>query len=519
VKVLFAGDLSFAWGPKPGLAGRIQNALSFGLHRDKELMSELDRACGLSGIEAMLKKAEIRLQAERMAAGLRDRIAETDLFCVNLECALSGRGEALEEKRFKLKALPHYFHALKELNVGAVCLANNHILDFGPDGLADTVGLLERTGIPYCGLRRNEERLQKPLILRRGTEEVALLNYVAPEIIDPDPELFFRHDPCPFPLIPENVLGDIEEHSAKTPVVVVLHWGEEWSFLESEKMISFARQCIENGASAVVSHHTHLPGGIEEYKGRPISYGLGNLFMSLPPFSGRRAFRRLLMQLEFSGGKLTGYEFIPVISDIDGYPVISPVFKIESFSEGYFPAGFVSSSAPVFDSLNEFHKASAMIRTDGREEMLEWKNDYLNLFEIIQGKLPIAPGWRRTDGSWNGIACSRELMGGEYAQTNIIHMSGDVEIEIRFNPALNCSKYKLLLGYPQWFRPREEFAIPELALSSGAQKVFQLNRNLPDLDWKIIELEMPANSGGDIVLRFKGSKDKFSYLAWRLLGF
>lgn len=521
MKILFGGDLSFAWSPRQNIIGKILNAFASIEKQDRDLFKEIDRTCGITGIKAVTERAKIIAEAKRLAGGVKEASSDADFFCVNLECALSARGNPLDEKRFKLKASPHHFYSLKKLGISAVCLANNHILDFGPEGLADTVNLLDKINIPYCGLRHNNEAFEIPLILEKNNEKVALLNFVAPGIIDPDPDLFMKHDPCPFPIVPEKVLENIAKVSREMPAVAVLHWGEEWSFLESGNMQSFARECIDRGASAVISHHTHLVGGIEEYRGRPIIYGLGNLFMSLPPFSSKRASRRILARLEFVGNRLRGYDILPLVSDHDSFPKMAPAFKVESLSSEYLPDSLTTEKGINFDSYRMIEDAEVTTFENGLEKRLSWYDDYLNLFEVIQGKLPIASGWRESNEKWHGAARSRELMGEEYLLTNIFHSDCDSPITIRFKCRGAIESLKLITGYPDWFHPRREFEMGSLSVSIDEQKICELDRKVISRAWHVHDIT-PTQSvkpGSELKLVFEGRAENYSYLAWRLLGY
>lgn len=521
MKILFGGDLSFAWSPRQNIIGKVLNAFAPIEKEDRGLFKEIDRSCGITGIKAITERAKIIAEAKRLAGGIKEASSDADFFCVNLECALSARGNPLDEKRFKLKASPHHFYSLKKLGVNAVCLANNHILDFGPEGLADTASLLDKINIPYCGLRNNNEAFETPLILERNNEKAALLNFVDPGIIDPDPDLFMKHDPCPFPLVSECVPENIAKVSREMPVVAVLHWGEEWSFLESGNMQSFARECIDRGASAVISHHTHLVGGIEEYRGRPIFYGLGNLFMSLPPFSSQRASRRILTRLEFVGNKLNGYDILQLVSDHDSFPKMAPAFKIESLNSEYLPESLTTEKGINFDSYHMIEDAEVTIFENDLEKQLSWYDNYLNLFEVIQGKLPIAPGWRTGSEDWLGAARSRELMGEEFLLTNIFHSDCNSRITVKFKCLSAIESLKLIIGYPDWFHPRREFEMGSLSLSIDEQKVCELDRTVISRAWRVQDITPtePVKPGSELKLVFQGRADKHSYLAWRLLGY
>ncbi|MET9474870.1 CapA family protein [Streptomyces sp. NPDC002922] len=79
-----------------------------------------------------------------VSAGVREVIAEADLFVLNLECCVSDRGHRWPDpqKAFFFRAPSAAAKVLAELGVNCVTLANNHALDYGFDAMADTRTLL-----------------------------------------------------------------------------------------------------------------------------------------------------------------------------------------------------------------------------------------------------------------------------------------------------------------------------------------------------------------------------------------
>jgi len=508
IKILLAGDLALDWVPGISLGRKLKKIISGRAFAAKSVGGDI-------GSAGLLTRAAGAVMSENIASGLMEKRKNYDFFCLNLECAMTGRGLPLAEKRYTMRADPAMAVSLRDMDVSAVCLANNHILDYGVEGLVDTVTLLEQMKIAAGGLRYGESKSQKPLILEKGGEKVGLLNYVQPGIIDPAPESYFRHDPCPFPLEEEAILLDIKAGRETAPLIVILHWGEEWSFLEDEGQRNFARACIDSGAAAVVSHHTHLAGGWEEYKGHPIFYGLGNLYMYLPPFSTRRAERRLLAGLSFENGRLTGYEAIPLVSSADGYPVIQNEFDSASLRSESCLKGLEDFKNAPFDSYRDLKTAVVMAGQKKAEQSCHWRDSYLNEFDVIQGKLPLGPGWQAVDRFWTGLAQSREFADRQYWLAVVTHMKDEAVLSVSFAAPASLSKLALVFTFPEWFHPRPEFVIPGLELSRDETVIFRMESSVPSKDWEIRELTLdgPVSS---INITFRGCPEKFSYLAWRI---
>ena len=168
MNIIFTGDISFDWLPQPGLLKQLLPNHSPSLSNlDTGFFKKVARELGISGIKAMLLKSKVDYQTNIISSGLSDLFNSADFVCANLECAMTNRGEALPGKKFTLRAEPYYLAALKKLNISAVYLANNHILDYGPDGLNDTLKYLKIAGINYCGLKHKTDELDLKLQLKR----------------------------------------------------------------------------------------------------------------------------------------------------------------------------------------------------------------------------------------------------------------------------------------------------------------------------------------------------------------
>jgi len=492
LKTIFAGDISFDWLPQPRLSKRL---LSF--------------------------KSKLNYQTDIISGGLSGLFKSADLVCANLECALTDRGEALSGKKYRLRAEPRYIGVLKELHISLVCLANNHILDYGREGLDDTIKHLESVGINYCGLKNKTDQNPEPYIYTDSTSKVAIFNYVEPGIIDPDPDIFFNFDKHPVPLEREQILTDIKRYSKDHTVIVIPHWGEEWSFGENGCQRKLAHMFIDNGAVAVIGHHSHLAGMIEKYKDGLVAYGLGNLYMMLPDFSGLRAKRRLAVELDIQNNKLNGYKLIPLTSNNETTPVVDDEIISVSFYKDYRPSIFPDKDKTIFDSLESIKNANVTLESSGQMFNAEYRDSFYNEPKVVQGKLPFAPGWRIKDKFWCGIINSREFMGDSFLDTNVTHLYDDVTSCSAFEIDRSFSKLHLAFGYPEWFYFIDEFICPEFDIMLNNKPVYNFKPGDKLTDWSFIDIDVSDLIGDKNKLEIivKGKKDKFAYIGWRILAF
>jgi len=207
--------------------------------------------------------------------GVRDILESADAVVLNLETPISLKGKAVPGKAYTFRASPETAEAMFREGVRAVWLANNHILDFGPEALYDTIRHLEDAGVAYAGAGRNVAEAAAPAVLAFGGRRVSLLSF---SNTFPDSYWARKDRPGTFFGAPGPVGRAVRRtvYANGGPVVASFHWGTELMTEPKEYQVNLARLAADSGASLVVGHHPHVPQPIEVYKGTPVLYSLGN---------------------------------------------------------------------------------------------------------------------------------------------------------------------------------------------------------------------------------------------------
>lgn len=181
-----------------------------------------------------------------------------DMTIVNFEGVLTNTNKRVE-KLYNIKGKPEYVQILVEGDVEAAAMGNNHRMDYGEEGLADTVAALESVGIVYgyddiLGYYEDEETGIKVgfVSVNEVYDETLVETYLKEGI--------------------EILKGD----ETVDLIFACCHWGDELDRYPNEYELNLGKQCIDWGADLVLGHHPHVMQGIEEYKGRFIVYSLGN---------------------------------------------------------------------------------------------------------------------------------------------------------------------------------------------------------------------------------------------------
>ena len=210
---------------------------------------------------------------------------------------------------------PEAAFALKKAGFSILCLANNHILDYGEEGLVDTIKYLEKAKISYFGAGENENEARKPTVIEKNGINVAFLGYTYTYKAD-------KNTPgCP--ILEEKIIReDINNIRDKTDFIVVsFHDGIEYSDYPTPHRVKLARKAIDWGADIVLGHHPHVIQGIEKYKHGVIVHSLGNFVSDLAKLSYREeAMSKCLL------AKKGGYKFN---LKTDLRPLESIILKIE----------------------------------------------------------------------------------------------------------------------------------------------------------------------------------------------
>jgi len=167
---------------------------------------------------------------------------------------------------------------LKQLRIDMVTLANNHILDYGENGLKDTFKALTKEQIAFVGAGNNIQEAAKPFTLEKEGLKIAILNFAENEW-----SIAENDKPGANPLdIIDNVNQIKAAKATHDKVICIIHGGHEYYHLPSPRMQKQYRFYAEQGADAVIGHHTHCISGNEVYKNVPIIYSLGNFLFTKP---------------------------------------------------------------------------------------------------------------------------------------------------------------------------------------------------------------------------------------------
>jgi len=172
--------------------------------------------------------------------------------------------------------------ALQKLNVTAVNIANNHMMDWGRESLKELINDLDRANIPHFGAGTNLNKALNSHIIEYEDLKIGFLGFAWLS----DPLSYARKERAGVaPLKRRYVLKKVEELNKKVDrLVLSAHWGYEYERYPLPIHRKLAHDCIDRGVDLVIGHHPHIIQVKEKYKEKPIYYSLGNFY-----FGSRRS--------------------------------------------------------------------------------------------------------------------------------------------------------------------------------------------------------------------------------------
>jgi len=206
-------------------------------------------------------------------------LSAADLTVVNLETALTDRGTPAD-KQYVFRAPPVALDALRAAGIDVATMANNHGIDYGPVGLADTLAAERRSGFPLIGIGRDEAEAYAPYRATVGGWRVAVLG--ASQVIAPSVSKLWPATPTRAGMASAYRVARLtaavrEARRSSDTVVVYVHWGEERQACPSDEQRELAEQLVAAGADVVVGSHAHVVQGAGRMGSGYVAYGLGNL--------------------------------------------------------------------------------------------------------------------------------------------------------------------------------------------------------------------------------------------------
>ena len=214
-------------------------------------------------------------------ANVRDFFAEDDLTVVNLECVLSdsSKGEK-KDKTYRFRGPTDFINILKNANVDACNIANNHTMDYGKNGYASTLAAVQGAGLGAFG---NGD----VFIFEKDGIKIAFLGG--------NTTAFTSRKAWA-----KEEMARLRAEEGVDAIIYTYHGGTEYGRVHAKRQTTSAEWAIRNGADLVIMHHPHVIMGFEIFNNRTICYSLGNFC-----FGGNKEVRERALEAMVVRAELT----------------------------------------------------------------------------------------------------------------------------------------------------------------------------------------------------------------------
>jgi poly-gamma-glutamate synthesis protein (capsule biosynthesis protein) len=230
-----------------------------------------------------------------------------DVRIINLETAITVN-EHPAAKQIHYRMNPKNMPVIAAAGVNCCVLANNHVLDWGREGLAETIATLDRAGIAHAGAGPDLEHAAAPATVSLAGGNRVFIFGIGSETSGIPREWAARNDRAGVSLL-ENLSPESARSMGRKIrsirrdgdiVIVSIHWGSNWGYRVSERRRDFAHSLIDEAEVDIVhGHSSHHPVGIEVYEQRLILYGCGDFLNDYEGIGGYQHYRPELVLMYF----------------------------------------------------------------------------------------------------------------------------------------------------------------------------------------------------------------------------
>lgn len=215
---------------------------------------------------------------EHALAPIAPVLQSADIAVVNLETAVTNGGSPTA-KEFTFRAPATALAALQGAGVDVASMANNHGLDYGLDGLRDSLAAAKRYRFPLIGIGLDDAQAYRPFRRTVNGQRIAVIG--ATQVLDDELVSAWTAGPGKPGLasakdVPRLVRAVRAARKTSDTVVVFLHWGVELAQCPSADQRRLAKELVAAGADVVVGGHAHRVQGAGRLGRALVGYGLGN---------------------------------------------------------------------------------------------------------------------------------------------------------------------------------------------------------------------------------------------------
>ena len=244
-------------------------------------------------------------------------LRSADLTALNLETAVTDRGTP-QPKTYHFRARPTAFIALRDAGVDLVTMANNHVLDYGQAGLADTLAAARTAHFPVVGIGDNAAAAWAPYVTTINGTKIAIVGVSQVAELASSWVATGSRPGEANAIDLGHTLSAVRAAKKRASVVIVfMHWGTEGTSCPDGNQLMLAPKLAAAGASIIIGAHAHMLQGSGWLGHTFVAYGMANFLWWENSYSTATG---VLMLTLHPHRPLTA-RFIPAVVSATGQPI------------------------------------------------------------------------------------------------------------------------------------------------------------------------------------------------------
>jgi poly-gamma-glutamate synthesis protein (capsule biosynthesis protein) len=255
---------------------------------------------------------QVSANPTEVLSGIAPALSEADLTIVNLEATLGSAGSP-EGKTFTFRVPAEVTETLSSAGVDVATMANNHGLDYGQEGLQESLRIEASSGFPIIGVGQDADEAYAPFTTEINGQRIGIV--AASDVIDDylrsswiatdsQPGLASAEEPQQARLAEEvrSVRPTVDT------LIVYLHFGVEKETCPNARQEELVELMVDAGADIVVGSHTHRLQGVGFRGEQLVAYGLGNFVFRAGSPAGNSSG---ILVATATGRRIDGFQWRP----------------------------------------------------------------------------------------------------------------------------------------------------------------------------------------------------------------
>ena len=274
-----------------------------------------------------------------------DMCKASDFRIFNLECPIIENGKPILKYGPNISCSNDCINGIKDLNPNLVLLGNNHINDYGTEGIDNTIKKLTKENIPYTGIIENYDDINRGYIFEKDGLRVGIYNFCDNEF---STATFSKKGTRGISLI-KNYKEIKRLKELTNYLIVIFHGGKEHYQYQTPKLKEFTELLVEYGADIVICQHSHCIGTQYRYKNSVIIFGQGNFIFN--DSDNELEEKSLIININFTTNNYT-IKYIP-IKKKSGLIQIDDKKTVEDFNTRSVD---IEKENNIYQKVSEFSK-------------------------------------------------------------------------------------------------------------------------------------------------------------------